>query len=74
MKMPKERQPWFAARESGASFYPVTWQGYAVTIGYVVLLSLSSIAIARSWALFIGLAVGLTIFLFIIVSATSSQF
>ena len=74
MKGPQERQAWFAARESGASFYPVTWQGYAVTIAYVVLLSVSSIAIVRSWALFIGLSVVLTILLFVIVSATSSQF
>jgi hypothetical protein len=29
---------WFAAKRYGYGWYPVTWQGWAVTIGYVVLL------------------------------------
>lgn len=71
--MPKKDYiSWFTTRESGTSYIPVTWQGYAVMIAYIVLLGLSAIAITRSWGLFIGLALGLTILLFVIVGATSS--
>ncbi len=73
-RMPKSRDPWFTAREGGASYYPVTWQGYVVLIGYVVLLSLASLAIFKSWALFFALVIALSVVLAIIVSATSSEF
>ncbi len=69
----KESDPWFAARESGTSYIPVSWQGYAVLVGYVVLLSLASLLIFKSWVWFFGAVVVLSILLFAIVGAKSSQ-
>ncbi len=72
--MAKQSRPvWFCARESGLSYYPVTWQGYAVTIGYIVLLSASSLAIFRSWALFFSLVIGLSVLLLVVVSRTKGD-
>jgi len=31
------KQKWFKAKEYGWGWYPATWQGWAVTLGYVVL-------------------------------------
>lgn len=31
------KQKWFKAKEYGWGWYPVTWQGWTVTLGYVLL-------------------------------------
>ena len=72
--MPKDsKQAWFCARESGMSYYPVTWQGYVVMGGYVALICLSAFAIKRSWLLFFGLAFAISILLMVVVSAKSDD-
>ena len=37
---------WFAAKRYGYGWYPATWEGWAVTLGYVVLLLLPLLVIA----------------------------
>lgn len=72
----RKREPrvWFVAREGGISYFPVSWQGYAVLVGYVLLMSLSSLLILRSWGLFLGAVAVLTVLLFIILGMTSSDY
>lgn len=55
------------------SYYPVTWQGYAVLVGYVVLLSVATVLIKRSWLTFFGAAAVITIVLMIVVAAKSDD-
>ena len=70
----KDFEPWFDTRESGTSYIPCSWQGYAVVVGYIVLLALSVFLIGKSWGLFIGAAIVLSVLLFLIVSIKSSIF
>jgi hypothetical protein len=69
----KNKDPWFCARESGLSYYPVSWQGYAVMVAYVALLGASSLVIVKSWTLFFILAGVLTVLMFVVVGATSGE-
>lgn len=55
------------------SYYPVTWQGYAVLVGYVILLSVATVLIKRSWLMFFSAAVAISIILMIVVAAKSDD-
>ena len=37
----KGRKLWFKAKEYGWGWFPITWQGWAVTIAYALLFTLS---------------------------------
>lgn len=34
----EEKKLWFKAKRYGWGWYPVTWQGWAVTLGYIIIL------------------------------------
>ena len=41
--MKNKRKLWFRAKEFGWGWYPVSWQGWTVTLAYSVLIPLSII-------------------------------
>ena len=52
---------WFAPKRYGyGSGAPLRWQGWVVTIGFVLLIALASLVIRYSWAGYISLVAMLT--------------
>ncbi|TSD05100.1 MAG: Uncharacterized protein Greene07147_812 [Parcubacteria group bacterium Greene0714_7] len=41
-------QKWFKAKEYGWGWYPVTWQGWTVTLGYVLLAVLFAFTLDKN--------------------------
>ena len=58
---------WFAHKRYGyGASFPITWQGWALTIGFIALLAASSFLIRYSLAAYLSVAAILTtVFLFI---------
>ncbi len=46
--MKAQKQLWFKAKSYGYGWYPAAWQGWAITIGYVVLIMLFASTIDES--------------------------
>ena len=63
---------WFAPKRYGYGAVPVTWQGWALTIGFVILVSLLGIAFARHPAQLIAAVIPPTI-IFVVISARTTR-
>ena len=64
---------WFAHKRYGyGASYPIAWQGWAVTIGFIVLVALASLLIRYSWIAF-GSVVAILTTLFVIICARTTQ-
>lgn len=46
--MKAQKQLWFKAKNYGWGWYPATWQGWAITIGYVALIMVFALTIDES--------------------------
>lgn len=44
--MKRPRKLWFRAKEYGWGWYPISWQGWAVTLVFILLYTLSGIGFA----------------------------
>lgn len=63
---------WFVPKRYGFGAVPVTWQGWALTIGFVALLVCASPLLHRSWIAFASIAVMLTV-LFVVITARTTR-
>jgi hypothetical protein len=63
---------WFAPKRYGYGATPVTWQGWALTLGFVLLLTLLSIALQKHPAQLIAAIVPPTI-IFIVICARTTR-
>jgi len=64
---------WFAPKRYGyGAGMPISWQGWAVTIGFVVLIGLASLLIRYSWIGYISTLVMLTV-TFIVITARTTR-
>lgn len=63
---------WFAPKRYGyGAGLPISWQGWAVTIGFVVLIGLASLIARHSWIGFISALVMLTASFIVITARTT---
>jgi hypothetical protein len=63
---------WFAAKRYGyGAGLPITWQGWAITLGYVALVMLATRLIAKSPLLFGAIVVLLTAALILVTARTT---
>ena len=66
------KREWFAPKRYGyGSGLPISWQGWVVTIGYVVLLALATLIIPYSLIAYFIIVAELTIALIIICARTT---
>jgi hypothetical protein len=64
---------WFAAKRYGyGAGLPIAWQGWALTIGYVLLIVLAAPLLRSSWIAFGSIVVTLTL-LFTIIAARTTR-
>jgi len=64
---------WFAAKRYGiGSGLPIAWQGWALLVGYLILVVLASFLIPISWLAYFSL-VGFLTGLFILISAKTTR-
>ena len=63
---------WFAPKRYGYGAVPVTWQGWALTIGFVILVTVLSIGFAKHPAQLIAAVIPPTI-IFIVISARTTR-
>jgi hypothetical protein len=67
-----DNSEWFAPKRFGiGAGIPISWQGWALLIGYIVLLSLSGFLIRFSWVGFTSVVVILTVLLAVIAARTT---
>ena len=53
---------WFPAKRYGWGWgVPATWQGWAVLVGYVVLMTIAAVATSGKWGLYAVLMFVLTV-------------
>ena len=63
---------WFAPKRYGiGASWPISWQGWAVTVGYLLLLGLASLLIRYTWAGYFSVVIILTVALTAICSRTT---
>jgi hypothetical protein len=63
---------WFAPRRFGyGSGLPIAWQGWAVYLGYFVLLGTATLLLRRALAGYISVVVMLTVILMVICARTT---
>jgi hypothetical protein len=63
---------WFAPKRYGiGSGMPISWQGWAVFIGYLILLALASLIIRYSWLGYFSIVIMLTVSLTVICARTT---
>ena len=66
------KREWFAPKRYGyGSGLPISWQGWVVIIGYVVLLALATLVIPVSLTAYFSIVAVLTIALIIICARTT---
>ncbi len=41
----KKQKYWFKAKKTGLGWYPASWEGWLVTLGYIALLGISAVEI-----------------------------
>ena len=64
---------WFAPKRFGyGAGLPLRWQGWAVTLGYVVLIALASFAIRYTWIGYASIVMMLTA-VFIVICARTTK-
>jgi hypothetical protein len=64
---------WFAPKRFGyGAGLPISWQGWAVTLVYVVLIALASFAIRYTWIGYASIVTMLTA-LFIVICARTTK-
>ena len=64
---------WFAPKRYGyGAGLPISWQGWGVTIGFVVLIGLASLIARYSWIGLISALVMLTV-TFIVIAARTTR-
>ena len=70
--MSKDRD-WFAPKRYGWGVgVPISWQGWALLLGYFVLLGLASLLIRYSWVGY-GSIVAIVTIVFIVISARTTK-
>ena len=63
---------WFAPKRFGyGAGLPISWQGWAVTLAYAVLIALSSFAIRYSWVGYASIVTMLTATFMVICARTT---
>lgn len=62
---------WFAPKRYGFGAMPISWQGWALTIGFVVLLALGRILLRHSVAAYLSFAAILTTIFLVICARTT---
>ena len=63
---------WFAAKRYGiGASWPISWQGWAVTIGYLVMLGASGFIIPFSWIGYGSIVIIITVAFTLIASRTT---
>ena len=67
-----EDQAWFAPKRYGyGGGLPIAWQGWAILLGYVALITVAAVLIRYSWIAYGGIVVAATAaFLFICAQKT----
>ena len=69
--MDDDSSEWFAPKRYGFGSVPITWQGWALTIGFAAALNLISVALARHPVRLIAAVIPvLTVFIVICVKTT----
>jgi hypothetical protein len=65
--MAQDDDAWFAPKRYGyGTSLPVSWQGWAILIGYVLLIAAAGFLIPYSWVAFIGIVAAATAALIVI--------
>ena len=63
---------WFAPKRYGyGSGPPISWQGWAVTVAYLILLGLASLVIRYTWVGYSSIVIILTVALMVICARTT---
>jgi len=71
--MGDDERDWFAPKRFGyGAGLPISWQGWALTLGYIVLLMLSTLLIRRTWIGYASVVTMLTV-LFIVICARTTR-
>jgi hypothetical protein len=63
---------WFAPKRYGFGFLPISWQGWALTIGFVLVCVVTGLLFARKPAVFIAVLVPITV-TFITIAARTTK-
>jgi len=51
----KHNKYWFKPKKRGYGAYPVTWEGYALILGFIIVVFfLASYVLLKSWELYLG--------------------
>jgi hypothetical protein len=62
---------WFAPKRYGLGSFPISWQGWAITIGYVAIVTALSIALARHPVQLIAALIPISAVFFVICARTT---
>jgi len=63
---------WFLPKRYGVGVrWPISWQGWAITIAYVGLLGFGTLVLRRSWVGYFSMVVILTVAFAVIASRTT---
>ena len=62
---------WFAPKRYGFGSVPITWQGWAITIGYVAIVTPVSVALARHPVQLIAALIPISTVFFVICARTT---
>jgi hypothetical protein len=63
---------WFAAKRYGyGAGPPIAWQGWALLIGYILLISAASLLIRNGWLAYASVLTMLTVVFIVIVARTT---
>jgi len=63
---------WFAPKRHGyGAGLPISWQGWVLTIGFVVLIMCASFLIPRGWLAYASVVAMLTVAFIVIVARTT---
>jgi hypothetical protein len=69
----RDDDAWFAPKRYGyGTSLPIAWQGWAIFIGYLLLIAAAGFLIPYSWIAFIGVAAAATL-AFILVCAQKTR-